>query len=342
VSSNQSVVISGLRVRPSSAEPAAVLIQQCAGHVRLNQCTITGSAGNWQLPWALAGGGMGLQISGSMDVAVARCTIAGGFGAGCDCDYGFTTPGGTALFAQGSRVAVSSSTISGGWGGSAYDEEDNCSKNGSSGGHGLRSDAVLFLAGSTVRGGNGGSGSDGSYFSPGGNGGNGGSGLILVGTTHVSALLDNSLTGGSGGGGGWPDFVSGAPGIPLSGSGAIQLPGTARKSQLPGVLREQQSLSATFLGLPGDRVWLLGAPSARFYMDLNYHGVFLAKVSPFLTLIPLGTIPASGTLQVQRNIGELGAGIDARITHTQALFFDTAGIPWLADPQPLVVLDSSY
>ena len=85
----------------------------------------------------------------------------------------------------------------------------------------------------------------------------------------------------------------------LVGSGAVQLTGAARKSKLNGVVREQQVLSTTFQGLPGDQVWLLGAPTARFYLSLAYNGVFLAKLSPFLTFVPLGTIPASGTLTVQ-------------------------------------------
>jgi hypothetical protein len=128
----------------------------------------------------------------------------------------------------------------------------------------------------------------------------------------------------------------------MVGSGAIQLPGSARKLQLSGVVREQQSITATFQGQAGDRVWLLGAAGPRFYMDLAYNGVFLAKLSPFLTFQPLGTIPASGTLVVQRAVGELGSGISSRVTHTQALFYDAGGTPWLADAQPIVVLDSSY
>jgi hypothetical protein len=45
---------------------------------------------------------------------------------------------------------------------------------------------------------------------------------------------------------------------------------------------------------------------------------------------------------VQRAVGELGSGISSRVTHTQALFYDAGGTPWLADAQPIVVLDSSY
>ena len=342
LSSAQCVVITGLKVQPVQAVPTAVSIQNCLGHVRLNQCTIYGSSGNWQTPWPLSFGGTGLQIGGSLDVALAHCTIQGGPGSGCDCDFGFTTPGGAALETLGSRVAITSCTLLGGVGGSVYDEEDECSKDGSRGGDGLRTDAVLFAAGTTIRGGGGGTGGDGDFLSPGGNGGDGGHGLVLAGATHVSVLLDNTLAGGLGGPAGWFGMHNGLPGQPLVGSGAVQLPGRARKSKLNGVVREQQLLGTTFQGLPGDQVWLLGAPTARFYLSLAYNGVFLAKLSPFLTFVPLGTIPASGTLTVQRGVGELGAGINDRLTHTQALFVDAGGVPWLADAQPLVVLDSSY
>jgi hypothetical protein len=50
LSSAQCVVITGLKVFPTLPGPAAVSIQNCLGHVRLNQCTIQGSPGDWQVP----------------------------------------------------------------------------------------------------------------------------------------------------------------------------------------------------------------------------------------------------------------------------------------------------
>jgi hypothetical protein len=103
--------------------------------------------------------------------------------------------------------------------------------------------------------------------------------------------------------------ADGAPGFGVEvWSGAVQeLPGTPVQLHVPSPVREQQVLTASVSGPPGLPVILLAGP--------EFGALSLAAVSgPLLTgipqlVLPLGPLPASGTLTLQAAVPELGAGL---------------------------------
>ena len=216
-----------------------------------------------------------------------------------------------------------------------------------SGGDGLRlSGGSLSLQGCTLSGGDGGVG--GSWMT--GfctNGGNGGAGLRVLGGGQVS-LLDCSATGGAGapgpavGGcmfGQGQDGVDGQPVDVLSG-GALELPGTAAGLQVASPVREGESVQMVVDGPPGAFATLLlsSAPG------LAPVGKVVGPITVALPtlLIPLGAIPAGGSLAVHAHLPNLPASLLSIEAFLQAVIAGPSPAPLQSSsPSVLVGLDAS-
>ena len=87
------------------------------------------------------------------------------------------------------------------------------------------------------------------------------------------------------------------------------LPGDALGLHAPSPVREAETLSVTLSGPPGTEVLLLaGLDSAQLSIGA-VHGPLLTGVPTLI--LPLGALPAGGTLELHATVPELGAGVQA-------------------------------
>ncbi|MBM3976799.1 MAG: hypothetical protein FJ299_07395 [Planctomycetes bacterium] len=195
--------------------------------------------------------------------------------------------------------------------------------------------AGLYMSGSTLRGGKGVYVFD-DFF--GCIQSKGGPGLSMNSETSpvTVGLLDSQLIGGSGATG------CGAPpidGVPFEGTGQIlPLPGARRSFTTNAPVREGQSLALSFGGSPGEyALAALGAPdqTATGLLAWNsWKAPLLVEAGALL--VPVGTLPAGGTLALALPIGELG--VDAFTLHAQSVFVDLAAQSVRAGPVAQITL----
>ena len=208
------------------------------------------------------------------------------------------------------------------------------------------SGASVFVSGTRIRGGAGGAGTPASCALglAAQDGADGGAGLFVA-PGSAATVLDADIAGGTGGAGGAPDANCGAAGGQTGSSGAqihgtaTLLTGSARRFTAPGLLREYDTLALAIRGQPGDSVELRISRHAGWSEP--------SGAGPLLVGLParsvqLGTIPSSGVLNVSLPLGELGAAIQSRTLHLQAICTDSSGLVWRSGARPLVLLDSSY
>lgn len=300
------------------------------GSVRVQGGTWTGAAIAASQPISDA-----LHVTACADVALVRCAIQGGAGLA-----GFWHTGGSGVFARESSVSVHHATLRGGKGSS------NTSTTGADGGHGgsgMRLEGgFLYLCSATLEGGSGGHGGPSDLFFDGGDGGSGGPGLALNGAplqglsvpAHAE-LLSLEASGGVGGAGGVDTGFGaagqpGAPGQPISVLGNADthaLAGPPRRLITDGLWRPGTAETLTFLGQPGDRVYLVSSPTTDFTWKPAQQGVLLLGGLPALKY--LGELDATGELT--RTVLPAGppASIDGQVRHLQA---------WMAAPGGASVL----
>jgi hypothetical protein len=330
LAAHRSVVLAGLDVRPPE-DPAGLVpitafeLLDNDGHVRVERCTGWGSQPG---PTSqLLDCGNGANVVACDCVVFASSWLKGGDGC-YHCSLGCAHKGGEGLDARTSVVAVFDCELTGGFGG---DDFFGCAGNG---GDGLRcQDSLVWMAGSRSQGAGGGT----IYF---GNnqGGSGGHGVLIVtGTVHS---LDNFLSGGPAGCG----FLcqnNGAPGLPVSqGAGSFaSWPGTARSIEAALALHDETSNSAVIQGEPGDWVWALssGRPGLQVVPFLS--GWWLVPFPARMPLLPLGTVPASGSLLAELPTAPVGTGLGGRVGFHQLYVYDALGAPWLAQPFHQLVLN---
>lgn len=204
------------------------------------------------------------------------------------------------------------------------------------GGDGVELDGgFLFAAGSALEGGRGGfaDGSRAIAFA-----GDGGAGLRLIGVPPDAFLVDVDLQGGAEGQGrgfnGHPGF-SGEPSVVESGM-LTALGGISHAFALTSPVSSGGLATATFHGIPGERVWYLlsNAPEAGFRPRLLGS---LAVQTPY-RIIPAGELDASGVLTVSIP-AVLAHGAQGSAMVLQALFQHPAQGFTLATPSLLTVLD---
>ncbi len=298
-----------------------LLVNSCAGPVRVENCTFTGTQGlQFSTP---AFGATGVIASYAPDFAIVDCALRGGDGAFSSGNGGAATAGGSALEAYNfSNIAVYDSEFIGGTGagGDTF---------GGNGGRGISlADSTLFLSNCGSAGGNGGSG----FFScaPGGDG------LFASGTASVVTLVAEALTGGLG--------ACGTPnGLPVStanGAGSNSIGSVVRSVELATPVREGSTAQIEFKGQPGDHVYLLISSTPGYDTSLPFNGVLLLQ-QPFSGGRRfMGVMPTTGTMQVTVQNPTLEPQVEGLIYFIQAMFQEPQGV-WFASPSNLVVLDAA-
>jgi hypothetical protein len=225
----------------------------------------------------------------------------------------FGPPEGTpALGATRSNIAVYDSNLYGGSSGaSPYGElipGDGAVVSGS----------ILLFAGCTIEGG------DASQV-PGGH-----ALTVLDAGSHVD-LLETKLVPGTGA----------PPGKKVSGqTGAVSiLPGEAAKFGMESPRRHGETLTLTFEGPPFSQAWLLKSaiPSLGF---LPQHGGALLIDLGTASLLPMGGVPASGTLVLPVTIPSLPA-FPIVTLYGQGVFIEPGGAARLGSGSHALLLDPS-
>lgn len=314
------VVVCGLTMH-GPYRGVGLRIGENAAHVRLQDCHIFGGAGQ---SYGYMGPN-GVEIEVSPHVALVACSVLGGRG-GDDPRYQHDGGGGGSGIQHFlSDVALYECTIAGGVGGDG-------DHNGGAGGVGhaiLRSSngpSTLFVSKSAISGGNGGAASSGTC-------GSGGNGLVVDASSHAYAV-DTQLSGGD------PPCGGINYGFPVVGP-LVSYSGARSFAALP-VQSDQSAWHVSVQGEPGDRVYCWMATSPDFHLALPYLGVRLVPFPLPLGVDALGTIPASGTLDIPITLPELAAGKVARRLFLQGYIIDAQGTARLASPLHLAVLNRDY
>jgi len=129
------------------------------------------------------------------------------------------------------------------------------------------------------------------------------------------------------------------PGNPSSGN-VVTLNVTRRNLVAPPVVRENESPLWSITGVPGDRLSLPAALTPRHVFVPTADGV-LAFGSPFFhDLASVGTLGASGELQLLRPPDPLNPGDEARVLFHQIFALDAQGHRVLGGIHVEVVLAS--
>src|SRR5262249_32587086 len=153
------VVLDDLHIQPTGAQPPwvpAFGATNDAGALRIESCTITSVTLS---PQGVIGQ-IAVDLQNDSNVSLAASTLQGGRGSDGWYYHYHGSPGGFALSAQNSQVAVWDCILRGGDGGTgAQSGSVNDSGDGGRGGSGCRvSDGLLIVANSQVYGGDGGDG----------------------------------------------------------------------------------------------------------------------------------------------------------------------------------------
>lgn len=210
---------------------------------------------------------------------------------------------------------------------------------GIDGSPGIRAEGpgILGVYESMIHGSNGVSGDDGQ-------GGcvstDGGAAIRLEG--DVELLVQDSLVeGGLGGQDCTPPGQDGPPIRP--GTGTVHmLSSTARTHRAKSPVRDDESISVTLLGEPGDHVLVFFTPRRPLTQ------LFLSAVDgPLLIAPPLikildGTLPTTGRRPLLLPVGDLGPGVSAVVLYAQALFIGGQGELVVSEPTAVTLLDQSF
>lgn len=323
------------------------MVRQVLGKVRVVNCTFQGAYSLALLDednppingdvQGDANGGFGALVTAA-DIAFVRCQLTGGASAYilgdllsediCYC-LGTQHSGGDGLRALNSNVSLYDVLLRGGVGG---DEEVN----GADGGDGLilLGTGSLFASGCAFMGADAGDGYD-CIFSRGGDGGRG----LFVSGNSPARFLDCTYSGGAAG---WGCSGSGVVGKPHDINSPVDnLAGIAHDFFFPLPVREQQLASFGLEGHPDDQVFVVfGAGESSLYVK-DFSGQLHVTV-PWLNLIYVGAVPASGALQLSVPVPELGPGVEGVSLRLQPLFLHVAdGRVILGNWGPLLLLDQS-
>ena len=338
LSPSQRCTVAGIVVQ-SGAFTAGNRIENCAGSVRLEAIEITMGPGSQDA----------LTVVNSQDVALVRCMLTGGEGAGSACCGGHA--GSDALTCLDSQIALYDVHLAGAAGEDTFLAFGQSTPAGAGGaGARIQSGCTVLASGSTFLGGAGGQGSGGGcYLSNCLHGVVGGAGGHALRITSPSAvyLLDDTLTGGPGGAGGvtmgpccTPGTVPDGPDGSSAADNAILLPGESVVLVAPTHIREQTNLALEIAGTPGDLAWISLANDPLWVLDLTHSGVLVQ--GPVARRLVLGTIPAGGTLQASLTFGALPGGVESQLLYFQALTRSSAGAITIGSPAVLTVLDASF
>ncbi len=321
------------------SEISALWIEDNLGHVRIQNCDLTGSKGDgdfWNGQKFEGGpGGPGAVLIDNLHVAFVHSTLRGGSGwSSTELVQSEGGHGGVGLTAQGTALALYDCEIVGGQGGYVDSNE------GGKGGDGAQVFGFgIFASGSKIRGGNGGH-TNSSVLFVSGTGGDGGDGLHVESGAQAQ-LLDNVFAGGLGGQGsaGGPNGQGGAN---TAGGGVFHVfPGSATSFALQtSVAGDQGSEQLTVQGTAGDAAFLFqsAAPGWRS-LTPSKPGIVLVRGPSSSTLSGLGIISGAGTLSVSLPLGELPPSALARTTYSQGYVYGFGGQLSLASPMHFVTIN---
>ena len=159
-------------------------------------------------------------------------------------------------------------------------------------------------------------------------------------------LVALAASGGAAGSGGFgffgPDGQPGVPGQALSIVGATvasTLPGPVKRLTADGLWRSGVPETITFVGTPGDLVFLVVSTKAGFRPVPGKQGVLLLGGMP--SVQPLGAIGPGGTLSTTI-LPTLPAGWDGRVLHLQAWLAQPDGQNILTGPSTTTIVDPAF
>jgi len=335
IAAGQSVVLDRLIVTP--LESTALEVLGSNGAVRVQRCTLVGASNMACTDWDGYGFGRpAVVVESSLDVVIVDSLLVGGDGMGGA--FGFDPEscyvggeGGAGLRATNATVIVYESTLQGGMGGNATFDGL-----GGDGGAGASFDGFgVVAAGSTFVGGDGGIGAD---FIPIEGFGNGGDGLVTLANAQAQ-LLDNEFFGGAAGKSSFG--VPGDPGEPFVLAGpVIEFDGSAHALLSSKVaVREGETFTLSVSGAPGDLASLVASLAPGKVPLKSLGGVLTLELPLLLAPLPIGAIPASGTLEIPVTLPELGPGAEAVPLFLQGVVAEAVETR-LASPLTLVLLDA--
>ncbi len=329
------VLLAGLKVAiPGTAAPSqpGLILLDDSGFVRIAACEFRGAQGPSNAAsssnCSLVGpGASGAEIAGCDRVLFQGSLLTGGTGGTAfdECQGG---TGGAGLVTQTSAVALYDCEIRGGTGGLASDHIFDGGKGGTGGTACEVLGYGIFASGCTLRGGSGG------YGLSGGDGGHG----LFVAAGAQAHLLDNSIFAGSGvlgENGAW-----GEDGFAQLGGGVFQsYPGSARSFSAATLAPDASELEVTVVGEPGDHVWVAVAYGPGFAFVPELEGVRTYQMPVWLTRSATGVLPASGTLTLSVSLYDQLAAEPARHRFAQGFVVSAGGDARLGSPLDIVTLD---
>ncbi len=146
--------------------------------------------------------------------------------------------------------------------------------------------------------------------------------IVQVGPTSESILLDTSGN------------------VFVEDGSTENLTGLSRSFEINSPVREGETLSITFTGVPGEIAILnLGLKPTGLFFD-SLAGSALIDFPTFFIRI-MGIIPASGTLVKNFTLNELGVGVEGVSFYSQGSFASTQGIV-VGGGSLVVLLDDSF
>jgi hypothetical protein len=316
---------------------AALVVQNCTGSLRVVETDFEGrNAGTTSSPTGA------VVLFNAPDIAFSGCTLDGGNGkSSFTCVFDVVSSGAAGLTSHDSSTAIYDSIVAGGDGGDGGDRT-------APGGFGafVRASApsalaFLFSSRSNIHGGPGGSTDCPDYGCP----SSGGAAYSIdadgVSSTAIGWVLESMIVGGNPGGGN--PACPASPGPQYSDDVPFTFATSALGFAIPSVAREGQSVTVTFTGVPGSRVFLNDSLETTFQGLPSWRGVL---ISPFpdrgapLREIKWGVIPASGELNRTYHVPQLPSGVEAQTRFLQAYRVGANGIT-LGSFRTLTVLDSA-
>lgn len=311
IAAHQSVVVRNFAL--SASVVTALGVASCAGPVTLEDCS-------FGVPFPVSSGDA-VGIAGAARVSLIRCRVNGGTAR-------FPTGG---LHAFASNVFAHDCVIAGGSGSSSARFR---------GAHGalLSNGSTLSASGSTLRGGAGAAGVDlGGFCVPPTDGGDA---ITLEDAASRAFVLDCNLRPGLAG---WapPVCTPARNGQPIGGAGtATFLRGTTGRLIATSPARAGQNATFGVTGPAGHDAWLVVAGRQDPTLVLGCGGVIHPELATAI-VVPLGTIPASGSLGFQLAVPARllvqGAPLHWQLALTDATFGCVVGTP-----TAMLVLDAGF
>lgn len=300
--SDQPVLIRGLTLSTTDALSGSA--DHAQGPVWFEDTTFLGVP---VPPGALSASG-GVIVYSSASVVLSRCTLTRPF---------ISSPLGALHAQNGSRLHVFDTSIT--------SQPDQAAI--------LLGSSFLDAAGSLVMGSNGANGLPFPFCTA----QNGGDGLVLSGTSQV-LVRGTVLSGGTGGA---PCGLDGAPLI-VNGGVVTTLPSPVGAYRIDALVRDDETVHATFQASPGDLAWLLFSPVPAPGIAV---GVFDGQLLLDLATLDgffVGVVPASGELALTAPAPALAPGQESAVLFTQALLSTPGGRLRMASPSALVVVDDAF